>query len=48
MSVVAPVKDGQLLVNGMTEAEKKKQEVKTEKEASSMDKDSFYSFWWHR
>lgn len=41
MSVVAPVKDGQLLVNGMTEAEKKKQEVKTEKEASSMDKDSF-------
>ena len=43
MSLVAPVKDGQLLTNGMTAAEKKKAEAeaKTSKEASSMDKDSF-------
>lgn len=43
MSLVAPVKDGQLLANGLTAAEKKKAEAeaKTSKEASSMDKDSF-------
>ncbi|MDE5803490.1 MAG: hypothetical protein K2I22_11280 [Lachnospiraceae bacterium] len=43
MSLVAPVKDGQLLTNGLTAAEKKKAdaEAKTSKEASSMDKDSF-------
>lgn len=43
MSIVAPVKDGQLLTNGMTAAEKKKAEAeaKTSQEASSMDKDSF-------
>ena len=43
MSLMAPVKDGQLLTNGMTAAEKKKAEAeaKTSKEASSMDKDAF-------
>ena len=43
MSLVAPVKDGQLLTNGLTAAEKQKAEAeaKTSKEASSMDKDSF-------
>lgn len=43
MSLVAAVKDGQLLTNGLTAAEKKKAdaEAKTSQEASSMDKDSF-------
>lgn len=43
MSLVAPVKDGQLLTNGLTATEKKKAdaEAKTSKDASSMDKDSF-------
>ncbi|MBD5535781.1 MAG: hypothetical protein HDQ99_09030 [Lachnospiraceae bacterium] len=43
MSLVAPVKDGQLLTNGLTATEKQKAEAeaKTSKEASSMDKDSF-------
>lgn len=43
MSLVAAVKDGQLLTNGLTAAEKQKAEAeaKTSQEASSMDKDSF-------
>lgn len=43
MSLVAAVKDGQLLTNGLTASEKKKAdaEAKTSQEASSMDKDSF-------
>lgn len=41
MSLVAPVKDGKLEVNGMSAVDREKAKVTTEKEASSMDKDSF-------
>lgn len=41
MSLMAPVEKGQLTINGMSAAEREKAKQKTEKEASSMDKDSF-------
>lgn len=41
MSLMAPVEKGELMVNGMTAAEREKAKAKSDKEASSMDKDSF-------